>query len=344
MVQNFTSYCGDETGPMDNAPFTVTGWRADGGVINKPKGGYFSSSFDNYVADILENNANFPHLSVAGVPSNTDAATQAASRTNPSRPYVDIPVSVLELGDVAMLLRDLGRNVYTRAASTNVMYQFGIAPLVGDVVKLWNFTDQVDRRVKEITRLAGPRGLRRTVSIGSYSAQQRNLAVFCQSNIATIRKDFDVNTVVDLRAHARWKTSMPPQDLLVPHTMRALARQAVLGLTVDFSTLWELIPWSWLIDWGSNVGTYLKASRNIIPAELSGAVRVMRHTRTRYSCSALEGLTTMSPIIFDRWSKTRGLASVAPIAYLPFLDGRQMGIVASLSVLRTGAMSRPVRF
>lgn len=118
--------------------------------------------------------------------------------------------------------------------------------------------------------------------------------------------------------------------------MSVLIHRSLYGLTVDASTLWEALPWSWMIDWASSVGDYFKANRNIVPATLMG-VHIMRHTKTVHECDAhISGTTTMEGIRVVKETKTRNPSFVAPAAHFPFLSGNQMGILASLAVTRRG--------
>jgi len=337
MVVNRSRTCSDQTGPGDCAPLAISGWNHLGGIINRPVAGTFAWKFQDYVADILLTPANFPHQTIALPYTNVQLATMAAARTNPSRPYVDVPVSILELGDVVSLLRRSGkqRRFGTKTAQMNIEYQFGIAPLVSDIVKLLNAQDQINRRVLELERLRTKRGLRRTVDVWNGSVQTVSNK-FCQSAGVTISRPFTAYTTITQKVHCRWKPSVDLSYLSVPGSMRALATRAVLGLTVDFSTAWEMIPWSWLIDWFTDVGTYLKTQRNIVPATLSG-VHVMKHTKTDYSCPDYDSGTgiKMTGINFHREDKERQPSFVSPVAHFPFLSGRQVGILASLAVLRS---------
>lgn len=326
--------CNDQTGDGDCGPLSIDKWSADGGVINKPDGGFFAAKMYDYVADILNSTSVFPHIGAPDVPSNVAAATNAAARTNPSRPYVDVPVALLELADVASLLRDSGEGLIRAAGSANLKYQFGIAPLASDLAKLMYFQDQVNRRVGEIQRLRGARGLRRTVEIGGYSASQVQ-TLHCQSNyVSILNRPFIGSTAISMKAHLRWFPDHDVSHLVASQSMRRLATRSVLGLTLDASTAWEAMPWSWMIDWCSTIGDYMKANRNIIPAKLQG-VHIMKHSRTQWSTpSYVSGTTTMSGITFVRESKTREPSFISPVAHFPFLSGKQMGIVASLAVTR----------
>lgn len=117
--------------------------------------------------------------------------------------------------------------------------------------------------------------------------------------------------------------------------MRNLARDAVLGLTLDASTAWEKIPWSWLVDYFSNIGKYLAAHRNIVPAQCTQLYVCTHATNTiNFGRSQSENL------VVDAWnivseSKARVPVSlITPAAHLGFLNESQMSIVASLLVLK----------
>jgi hypothetical protein len=120
-----------------------------------------------------------------------------------------------------------------------------------------------------------------------------------------------------------------------------MIQRALLGVTdniIDFSTVWEALPWSWLIDWGTTVGDYLKAKRNIIPAVLQD-VRIMRHVRSEWTWSRVVYATnpegSMSSGFRVLETKSRSPSTpVAPTAHFPFLSGKQVGILSSLAVTR----------
>lgn len=325
----------DVTGPGDNLNFSSEKIEMVGGVINRPFFTPTAKVFQNYLADALWTEANWPWNTVAGSPTNTTAATIAAARSNPSRPYVDVPVALLELPDIVKLTRDSGRDLASKAGGANLKYQFGIAPLAGDIAKLIYFHDQVDRRVNEIKRLQSGRGLRRTVRRIFEGESSGTKTLFVQSNGISIQRTFQWAQKETVSGHCRWLPAVDFSRDMSSQRMSALAKRAVLGLTFDGSSAWELIPWSWLIDWCSNFGSFLAAQRNIIPAQLQN-VSVMRHTQCVYVCPDFFGAFNahMSGIVIRREKKTRQIASVLPEAHFPFLNGKQVGILASLYATR----------
>lgn len=334
-------YCEDEVGTgTDLGPLLIQKYKIDGGRINQPgPTSGIGRSFHNYVCD----GAQFPaHLAIPQSPSDMIAAVEAAARTNPSKPLVDIPVALLELGDITKLLKIMGDR-FIRSASqtvglagrTFISYQFGIKPIVDDLFKILEFKEALDRRIKVLKRLEGPRGLRKTVAISSNSAvaDQRNF--FWQSSGASLQGPRQTMTNEIVKAHVRWRTSTSYPKDMSDMQRRLLAIDAIQGDVVDFATVWELIPWSWLIDWASNVGQTFAANRNIVHAELM-SIHIMRHQLTRVSGPALQvGTAKMGSVRMTYESKKRGANQpVFPTARLPFLDGKQMGILASLAVAK----------
>lgn len=175
--------------------------------------------------------------------------------------------------------------------------------------------------------------MRKTIDLGQYTASEDYFSTL-QSLGTYVSTTIHATTTVSCRVHCRWapteRCGVPPP----PSTINAWARRAVNGYTIDASTLWEITPWSWLIDWFGNVGEYLKAQRNIIPAQLIG-VHPMRHTITHstFDSQDFSDGSLSSGEIF-RESKQRVTSFVAPVAHFPFLDGGQMGILGALAAAR----------
>jgi hypothetical protein len=325
--------CVDQTGPGDCAPFGVTKKKVSGGRVNVFNDA--NNYWDNYRVDYTNFDAAFDHLGPPFGEARLDAdlATQAAARTNPSRPYVDVVENVLQLGELTKLIQNRGNSMIREAGRENLRYQFGIAPLVGDLVKLSQFENQLARRVGEIQRLQSAKGLRRTIDLGAWSNTDSYSAVM-QSNQYFWTDLLTRTTSQRISAFLTW---LPEGDLsgLGMHETLRLAMRSVLGLTIDAKTLWEVLPWSWLIDWGSNVGNFFAANRNIIPATLSG-VHIMRETQTRILGRGVSfgANGAMSPVYAEVTSKSRQPSFIAPVAHFPILSGNQMGILASLAVTR----------
>lgn len=340
--------CLDVTGDGDCFGFIVDKTEILGGHLTTWDGGYYSATFSGYKMDGLQSPSFVEHLDVPGVPSDVSASVTGAARTNPSRPYVDLPVNFLDIKtkprQILQDMQDMRRRGFWRAprrppnireaSSSYLEYQFMVAPIVGDIVKLSQLSRVVDDRVRELNRLAGSNGLRRTVSVFNGSANAKVSKILQTAGIWS-QPTFDVTTTVQRRVHLRWLPTGDWAKTASPQQVRQMAVRAALGLTIDLSTLWEIMPWSWLADWCGNLGEYLQAHRNIIPATLMG-VFPMRRMETLMTVGAFgpqlySGMMVQHDSIrATRKSLIRSSSFLAPEAHIPFLDAGRMGILGAL--------------
>jgi hypothetical protein len=337
----FTSFVGkvaDIVGSGDNAPFRVDKFSVEGGVINKPYVGYFSSWFENFNCDYVQSLYNgIDHLGVDTM-GTVEAATRGAARTNPSRPSVDMPSELLQLHQLPDLIRQAGQNELGRVGGANLGYQFGLRPILNDANTLFDIHHLVKSRTDELIRAERQGGIKRTVIVDAGSAQE-SINTFLQTDGLFIRENVDWWTGETVKVHARWM----PDGSYAPlgqsnHDLYVLGKRALRAVTggiIDASTAWEIIPWSWLADYYSNMSDYFAASRNIVGLVLAD-VAVMRHTVTKVQFGGINGSDFTFSAFSGRWeTKTRKTSFVAPqLSSESFLNTNQMGILASLAATR----------
>lgn len=333
-VMTSSNYVGDQVHDGDNRPFIVDRWRNEGGVINKPFDGYWSSWFVNYVADI-QRGSHEGHLSTDS-PGDNFVATKAVAACNPSKPFIDLPVAgVEEYRDSVLKLRDVGGSQIAQLANGNLHYQFGVAQAGRDLGNLLLLEREISRRIKVIERLKS-RGYRCTSQHGTYQSTASE-GRYVQSANELMYANFQIESTERVWAHTRWSiTEDAMRSMSSPAEVRGFAARSALGLTFDTSTAWNLVPWSHIADWFGSVGSYLAGTRNIIPATLIEVV-VMRHAITLATCPSISYKNiynipvSMTGIARTRERKSRQYSYPTPFAaYIPGLTGRQVGIVASL--------------
>lgn len=335
----------DYTGPGDCNDLDIEHRSLRGGLVS---GNNSWGQWIGFPPDGLTNVGIWSHNGIA-TPSNGEYAAKLVARTSPSRPSVDLPVSIAELRELPSLVRDSGNFRYSklarhlarkglggglrRASQLNLMIQFGIMPLISDAQKLLIFQKLVDSRLKELKRLK-QRGVRRTIELDRFSnAWQGNLVL--QSSYATVGCLLSKVTTLVVRGHVRYSPNFAPETW-TDSQMRLQALRAVLGATLDFKTAWELMPWSWLIDWFSSAGDLLASTRNIIPVTRDKVV-IMRETTTQSRSLnkwASTGLSVEDLSCDCTW-KVRRTANPSLNAHMPVLTNRQLSILGSLSVLKT---------
>lgn len=274
--------------------------------------------------------------------------TDLLAKTNPSRPTMNLPAFIGELKDLPEMFRHAGRlllgiggsrrnprlTLAQEGAAAYLAYNFGWAPLLSDLKNLCLFANGVQKRTLELQRLYSKGGLKRRIELdhgqsavsGKWTLQSNDLFI---DPIVYSTRQFKVWGSV------RWlPTGLPPKKL------ESVATRAYYGLNAGNITtaIWELLPWSWFIDYMTNTQTYLIAKQNFVGASPT-RVNLMRHTTYKHAHDTIHhspNLKTESGFMvcelkerFPRKNPTVGVQF-----RMPFLSGKQLGILASLLMMR----------
>lgn len=286
--------------------------------------GFVPSGFEAYTG----------HVTLPSIPSGL--STQVLSRTNPSRAYVDLPLFVYELRELPELIKFAGDTLLKKGASAYLSYQFGWKPLLSDLRKSLDFASQFNKRAKEIKRILEKGGVTYTVKLGRDNSIKSDRWVMSSLGADTIRADVMRFTSREVWGSVRWSPDPTRAPPTTDEAIMNLARRAVLGLTIDASTLWNAMPWSWLIDWYSNMGDFFEANRNIVPVQ-PGNVTIMSQTSTISNVTPASSypFLTGGTMNLEYISKDRDVFSGATLnAGLTMLDARQTSILAALGITR----------
>lgn len=201
-------------------------------------------------------------------PSITEAITSVASRTNPSKPEVSLPVFIAQLKELPKSLRDVGLTKIGKKGRRDlpnnqaVGFNFGWDLLFKDLFTMLDFTSQVDARVKQLNAAHSRSGSRghKGVWNENHMAEYDNVQVWSA----------DVSIYIDRRSYndrSMWGSIRWIGDHVdAPSASDTLqtARYAVHGWRLAPADAWELVPWSWLIDYFANIGDYLEATQNSV--------------------------------------------------------------------------------
>lgn len=270
-------------------------------------------------------------------------AQYVAARTNPSRAHVSLPTFIGELRDFGDLPRQvrsfLKGGLIRKAANANISYRFGIAPFIGDLRKLLDFTAAVEKRLAELKRLQKDGFIRRRVLLGYRTGTPRYEAKWLQSLYATVTAYRNTKFTMERWATIRWDIV---NGYVLPSTdasRLAYARRLCAGINSfgALETAWELIPWSWLIDWFFGIGTYLKAYNNSVscyPSRLC-YMRTMSSHSTYDIISQPKDLSVETgyeqQIIKERVILPTALIYL-PTPRVPAFSAGQLSILGSLAV------------
>jgi hypothetical protein len=255
--------------------------------------------------------------------------------------------------------------LYEQAASANLAWQWMVKPMISDLRKMWAFTDAVDQRLNELFNLREKRTVRKRCRL----AQNRHVTgptnVILHSEGTLINGTRTVVYTEEVWGTAHWK--MAPDfypdhwrahnalfdkkrlmkvrlDQLGYKPLLQQAWDGTSGMTSHevLATAWELTPWSWFIDWFSNVGDLIAMSNNTFDL-VSSNLALMRKSSSRATYTVTEPLAD-SWVVFDKnafhyesWVRKERYPVVAfnpfPLPSLPIINGRKWSILASLACL-----------
>lgn len=204
---------------------------------------------------------------------------------------------------LAQLRRDNGKPIRRRLTVSN-----------SDSSVVTNYTDGVNRLYPILTTGFYRGGLPSNVVFQSWKRQQ-NIARYWFSG--------------------RFRYWIPDIDT-ADYAFRAKAR--LLGLTPTPELVWQVIPWSWLIDWFSNTGDIISnwsgtAAENLV-MEYGYVMGTYGNQTTYYSSAMLNnGVTVSATDVETRLVKRRAKGS--PFGFsvnLPDLSVRQAAILSALGL------------
>jgi hypothetical protein len=279
-----------------------------------------------------------------GIPTLLQASAEIAKVTNPSRPLVDLPVFIVELRDLPNLLLRRSQDIGADIARGRLSVEYGWKPLLKDIKALFGFKKAFDDRVREIHALRES-GIRRKRIIFNGSTSSAPIARTYTNNVGLVLSGTTQSTTTaKVTGFVKWVPDKDiPRHLLLRNDLaEQKALFALLGLNpfvIDASTIWEVIPYSWLVDWCSNWGDLLAAERNIVGAHIE-EILIMRHYVTEQKCTvsmdssetAVKNGVKLSKKEVTRYyeTKSREVGSLELEAHMPFLSIRQISILADI--------------
>nr|UJQ84939.1 MAG: putative maturation protein [Leviviridae sp.] len=288
------------------------------------------------------------HLPTSAPPDAGLGAT-ILSRTNPSRPVIVPFTLVQDLVDIPKMLKDVGRLARTprrllsgrEAANQYLGAKFGWLPLIDDAKKLINLGEYIQKRKGELDRLYSGQGLKRRIRLGhGHASNHGGLETFNSdlgmSPLLTGRVSVDTDEIV--WGTARWKpTNVPPGYNPSDADKFRTAKQLVSGLTTEgvIKGAWDVLPWTWMVDWFGNIGDWLTQSSSTVPAApVSCCIMRTKTTVHQHSITAAPKWVVDGGGVGIFTTKSRSLASGTLSASLPTLDANRLSILSALFVQR----------
>lgn len=219
-----------------------------------------------------------PVTSTARQQENQILASELIARTHPFAPVYSVPVAIRELAEVASLFHFAAKTFAGFAGNTYLNYRFGWLSFYRDVQTLLSITKEIEARAKDFNYLVKHGHTRKKLRLGSDTGKTGGPNYTHHSAFGVqITGPYTTRWRLQKWGSVTWSLqdgSLLPLDELSQFN-RAVS--VVFDLEeMDAPTLWELIPFSWLVDYFYNIGTALQ-SRHMQYKIQPYDVCIMRH-------------------------------------------------------------------
>lgn len=374
--QVFNEYCIDTADePNRDKGFQLYNTSISGSVEN---GKVRSGIYSNYPTGLTV--YDYQNLTVTWPSSEASLYSRMCAGTAPKRSAFSIPTFLAELKDLGSIVRDIhngfhaakwlknkfnlslapgkwvppsisaqevlnGIKGYTlgsgisdarKLANANLAIQFGYLPYVNDFMTALGFMEALDRRRKELSTLRNKGVLKRRWTDATVS----NPTFIDYRHIS--EADIWIPVTIEVSgkrwATIRWSvghnTVLPQSDADLVRDMLGLHPRALLP------TLWEVIPFSFLVDYFSNVGDILNSVSNGIEFNVVGNVMSqVTMTATHPAVKTVElpliDLNTSAGVLKQvRKSRVTFKGMPGFILFDQIIGPKQLSILGSLSITR----------
>ncbi len=272
----------------------------------------------------------------------------------PTKPLADIGQTIAELKREGLpRLRSLSSfKSYTarKSGEDYLSWQFGFRPVIQDIYALASSIDTADKQWRAYVK--GGNTLQRrhftlpvdqsnsTTAVSLGGTIYPNLGTTLASGASSqLYRERSITSVT--RFSAAYAYTVPKLDKRVS----ALARKALqyrrqYGLEIDPELLWNLTPWSWLIDWFLPIGDYVSAVNNLVLgntalpwAYVSTSYRVS-DTYFRPGCRLIDGEGPGKLEVVTHYQRRVSISPFGNAESWTALSAKQLSILAAIGITR----------
>lgn len=336
----------------------VTIGSGPGATIYRLKGGFTCALSIGDIA--IGASASSSKTSTNGSVASYGAA--AWNKFKPLKPEVGLAQTIAEARDLPRMLmqgsrvfheawKSIGGKRHIKDTSKSVAdhflsYQFGWIPFISDVRGFYNLSKNLDTKIGNLKR-NNKKWIRRTGSVKvdyvpgtvtnyNFTSHYPNDAwPLCQSttgNATTVNR----YTTKNVHFVGVYRYYVPELDSPNWHSW---AIRRLYGLQITPTLLWELTPWSWLVDWFSNAGDVISNLEDNLLYDLVSKYAYVCGTTS--ICSDVHStLNTVQGPLSHTWHfavNYKDRAGADPYSFSwdgGSLSSRQSAILAALGVTR----------
>lgn len=280
-----------------------------------------------------------------GGPKFSRSASQAAAGAHPGEPAISLPNFLFELKDLPRMYRAWARRIGKgqprlsppkEAADAYLEYQFAWRPLISDLMSLYEVAEWTESRARYIAKADAGKFISRRSQRGSDSLRVVDNRYPYNSRGGNMwgsaTHDYEGKAWVSTRW--RYNRNFPLGSFIANEKHRLLA--SALGLDIGFQTFWDAMPWSWMVDYFTDLSSVISVHRNRAGFTFAGACN-MEYTKLTSSIVPYPfGGLKLAPYTrtHEQKNRTPFSPSIADVG-INFLNGRQLSILGALLVSRS---------
>jgi hypothetical protein len=252
---------------------------------------------------------------------------------------MELPGMIRNLG--SLLQNPRGHANPAGIAGQYLGVKFGWMPLVDDLSKLLDFQSHVLKRTAELYNLYyNESGLRRRLQFSNSTTNSTATHLFGITPSVYGTTTISITDQVETWGSINWRPTALPPGHSNDQRWNGLARRLVGGMTPEglAKGLWDVIPWTWMLGWFTNVGKYALAYSNTVPATHGAGCFMSKCTRTLM----VGGTTYTGPIgTIERLTNPYGGATIVRStrisatdvlagAFVPYIDTNRLSVLGAL--------------
>lgn len=188
---------------------------------------------------------------------------QLLAKTHPFRSEYSVPVSMVELLDIPSMASIIAKSFAGLLGSSYLSYRFGFPQFVQDIQTLSGITKALESRVKEYSSLNRHGGLRRNVKLGEATYRDTGRQTIWSTWGHFVTADVTSSRKYIVRGSVRWRWKDGADISLTKLEAFNEAVKALFDIgELDATTMWNALPWSWLVDYFVDISSWLQANEN----------------------------------------------------------------------------------
>jgi hypothetical protein len=246
------------------------------------------------------NDSAFPLIVPTPASELLETGSSAIAATLPTSPRVNTAAMAGELISEGFMTFGFLEQLRTRAKVANAAganyleAQFGWVPLINDITKLSNVMKNQTRLIQQYVKSSGVRLKRRLDFPSPATSEHEQYTSLPRPIVGITRSPYDgygtthLTTTYDRKVWFEGCYTYPVPSLegvgLEENILRNNElRQYLYGTDITPAVLWQIAPWSWAIDWFSNVGDLTKNFSELADGGLTLEYAYMMETQTKSS-------------------------------------------------------------